>query len=294
MDMSSAASPLQPSASHPVLRNALARISNRNRKRLEIFVTSTKHSSRLISNRNKNILFRTKVHGRVPASLWGDLARPHSAFGSRRAIVASPGLAPPPTERPPSGHEAASPSAVAGQRSASTRQILHSQPGFSDRNKFTLFRAFNSPQPAISNRNFQQLEIAVTPTKQTSAPSSNRNFRGTNLHRICEQSLPTTATSNRQWKGIEIAVTPTKHSPNLSLINNKKELFRKIACRAGCLPTIKPALSMQPRRRTATHPTKSHPTNPATSNRQRKGLEIPVTRRKHSPRHKSNRNFRGT
>ena len=107
-------------------------------------------------------------------------------------------------------------------------------------------------------------------------------------------SRPHTQFSNRNSNGLEIAVTPTKHSPNLSLINNKKELFRKIACRAGCLPTIKPAFSMQPRRRTAAHPTKSHPTNPATSNPQRKGLEIPVTRRKHSLRHKSNRNSRGT
>ncbi len=89
--------------------------------------------------------------------------------------------------------------------------------------------------------------------------------------------------SNRNFQQLEIAVTPTKHSPELSLINNKKELFRKIACRAGCLPTIKPALSMQPRRRTATHSTKSHPTNPATSNRQRKGLEIAATPTKHSP-----------
>jgi len=179
MEMSSAASPLPPSASHPVLRNALARISNRNWKRFEIWVTSTKHSSRLISNRNKNTPFRTTIPGPVASSLWGDLARPHSAFGSRRAIVASPGLAPPPTERPPGGHEAASPSTVAGQRSASTRQILHSQPGFSDRNKFTLFRALNSPQPAISNRNFQQLEILVTHRKHSPRHKSNRNFRGT-------------------------------------------------------------------------------------------------------------------
>ena len=133
-----------------------------------------------------------------------------------------------------------------------------------------------SPCP-ISNRNFQQLEIAVTSTKQTFAPSSNRNFRGTNLHRICEQSLPTTATSNRQRKGLEIAASPTKHSPNLSLIDNKKQLLRKIACRAGCLPAIKPAIRKQPRCRTATLSTNSHPTNPAISNRQWKGLEIPAT-----------------
>ena len=96
--------------------------------------------------------------------------------------------------------------------------------------------------------------------------------------------LPTTATtSNRQWKGLEIAATPTKHSPKLSLIDNEKQLLRKIACRAGCLPTIKPAPSRQPRRRTTTQSTNSHPTNTATSNRQWKGLEIAVTHTKQAP-----------
>ena len=55
-------------------------------------------------------------------------------------------------------------------------------------------------------------------------------------------------------------VTPTKHSPKLSLI--EKQLSRKIACRAGCLPTIKPAPSEQPQCRTSTQSTNSHPPTP--------------------------------
>ncbi len=118
--------------------------------------------------------------------------------------------------------------------------------------------------------------------------------------------------SNRQWKGLEIAVTPTKHSPELFLIDNKKQLSRKIACRAGCLPTIKPAPSEQPRCRTTTQSTISRPlvahhpesqnlhpclasirpqtacaadylTNSAISNRQWKGLEITVIHTKQTP-----------
>ncbi len=88
--------------------------------------------------------------------------------------------------------------------------------------------------------------------------------------------------------------TPTKHSPKLSLIENEKQLFRKIACRAGCLPAIKPALSTQSRSRTTTQSTRSHPTNPAISNRNFQKLEIAVTRRKHSLATKSNRNSRST
>jgi hypothetical protein len=37
----------------------------------------------------------------------------------------------------------------------------------------------NTPKTESSNRNFSQLENAATPTKQTEAPSSNRNFRST-------------------------------------------------------------------------------------------------------------------
>ena len=94
---------------------------------------------------------------------------------------------------------------------------------------------------------------------------------------------PTTATSNRQWKGLEIAVTHTKQTPDPFLIDNENQLLRKIACRAGCLPTIKPAPSRQPRYRTTTQSTNSHPTIPAISNRQWKGLEIAVTRTKQTP-----------
>ena len=88
--------------------------------------------------------------------------------------------------------------------------------------------------------------------------------------------------SNRNFQQLEIAVTPTKHSPELFLIDNKKQLFRKIACRAGCLPTIKPALSKQLRRLTTIQSTNCHPTNPAISNRNWIRLEIAVTNRKHS------------
>ena len=115
--------------------------------------------------------------------------------------------------------------------------------------------------------------------------------------------------SNRQWKGLEIAVTPTKQTPDPFLIDNVKQPFRKIACRAGCLPTIKPAPSEQPRCRTTTQSTNSRPlvahhgesqnlypclagtrprtacavgylTNSAISNRQWKGLEIAATHTK--------------
>jgi hypothetical protein len=65
----------------------------------------------------------------------------------------------------------------------------------------------------ISNRNFRQLENAVTSTKQTPDPSSNRNFRSTDFHRIREQSLPKTFISNRYWIRLEIAVTHRKQSP---------------------------------------------------------------------------------
>ena len=88
--------------------------------------------------------------------------------------------------------------------------------------------------------------------------------------------------------------TPAKHSPKLSLIDNEKHLFRKIACRAGCLPAIKPAFSTQPRCRTTTQSTKSDPPNPAFSNRNFQQLEIAVTSTKHSPDPSSNRNFRST
>ena len=94
---------------------------------------------------------------------------------------------------------------------------------------------------------------------------------------------PFSPISNRNFQQLEIVVIAKKPSPKLSLIDNEKLLFRKIACRAGCLPTIKPARSKQPRYRTTTLSTNFRPTNPATSNRQWKGLEIAVTPTKHSP-----------
>jgi hypothetical protein len=39
--------------------------------------------------------------------------------------------------------------------------------------------AKSTPEPAVSNRNFQKSETGATPTKQTPAPESNRNFRST-------------------------------------------------------------------------------------------------------------------
>ena len=170
------------------------------------------------------------------------------------------------------------------------------------------------PFSPISNRNFQQLEIVVTATKPspklslidnekllfrkiacragclpTIKPARSKQPRCRTTTRSTNFRPTNPATSNRQWKGLEIAVTPTKHSPDPSLIDNEKQLFRKIACRAGCLPTIKPALSNQPRRRTATHSTKSRPANPAISNRNWIRLEIAVTNKKHSPDTNSNR-----
>jgi hypothetical protein len=41
--------------------------------------------------------------------------------------------------------------------------------------------ANSAPETAISNRNFQKLETPATPTKQTTEPKSNRNFRSTKI-----------------------------------------------------------------------------------------------------------------
>ena len=115
------------------------------------------------------------------------------------------------------------------------------------------------PEQTFSNRNFQRLENAVTSTKQTPGPKSNRNFRGTNFHpaghwltnvvAITDDLVPSTtlhshtaanrprtacaagyftnktAISNRQWKGLEIAVTHSKQRPAKFLIDNKNSLL---------------------------------------------------------------------
>jgi catechol 2,3-dioxygenase-like lactoylglutathione lyase family enzyme len=164
---------------NPILtKNA---ISNRNWKLLEIVVTPTKHSPTHISNRNENTrawsrssCLRNDAHTSMnwaSATSTPRVAQAGVGLCPSAVAVASASVFPPSTSSrgpftgrrlslricpPQFGHAPdvqARPVApvAAGQRSALTRQLL------------TWRR-----QPAPSNRHWKGLEIAATPTKQSS------------------------------------------------------------------------------------------------------------------------------
>ena len=154
MHMLSGTPPSPPDASHPVSLSSPPQISNRHWMRLEITATPTKHSPKLFLIDNEKRYFPT------PISIWW----------GRHSWMRNP------------AHPAqlfATVPATAGQSSASTRQLSDSPLTISNRHKTTFFQTPDPLQLAISNRNFQLLEIPVTRRKHSPRHKSNRNFRST-------------------------------------------------------------------------------------------------------------------